>query len=148
MTGWMVWPAALGDKADLVRLEQQSFGDRSWGEKSLEGSFVTPGVTVLFGGKIKEAPLGFAIWRNISSEAELLSIGVLPHARNEALGAALLGAVIAEATQLGAQKLFLEVDAGNKAACALYRKRGFEEIGGRRAYYRDGSDALTMAVKL
>lgn len=148
MTGWLVWPAVAGDKADLVRLEQQSFGDRSWGEKSLEGSFATPGVAVLFGGKTKETPLGFAIWRDINSEAELLSIGVLPQARKEALGAALLGAVIAEAAQRGAQKLFLEVDAGNNAARALYRKRGFEEIGRRRAYYRDGSDALAMEVKL
>lgn len=148
MTGWIVWPAGAGDKAELVRLEHGSFGERSWGTKSLDGSFEAPGVVVLFGGKNEEAPLGFAIWRDISSEAELLSIGVLPEARNKALGQALLGAVIAEAGQTGAKKLFLEVDAGNKAACALYFKRGFDEVGRRHAYYRDGSDALTMQMKL
>ena len=148
MTGWVIWPAGASDQMDLVRLERQAFGQRSWGENSLDASFVAEGVGVLFGGKIGNSPLGFAIWRNLSSEAELLSIGVLPEARKIALGAALLGAVLAAAKNAGAKKLFLEVDAGNEAALALYRKSGFVEIGRRSAYYRDGADALAMQVKL
>lgn len=38
----------------------------------------------------------------------------------------------------------LEVRAGNAAAVALYRRLGFEEVGRRRRYYADGSDALLM----
>ncbi len=148
MTGWSTWPADQGDEADLARLEQEAFGDRSWGAQNLEGSFATPGVAVLFGGHRGAPPLGFAIWRDIGMEAELLSIGVMPKVRENALGAALLVAVIGDAGQAGAQKLFLEVDAGNQAALALYRKSGFLEIGRRRAYYRDGADALTMQLKL
>ena len=44
----------------------------------------------------------------------------------------------------GAERLILEVSAGNDAARALYRGAGFTEIGRRRAYYPDGSDALVL----
>lgn len=148
MKKWLVWPAVAGSEADLTRLEDLAFGERSWGENSLEASFATPGVGVLFGGENQNSPVGFAIWRDLSSEAELLTIGVLPAARNSALGAALLGKVIEDARNAGAKKMFLEVDAGNDAALALYRKQGFKEIGRRCAYYRDGADALAMQAEL
>ncbi len=148
MTRWLTWPAGVGDEAALIRLEAESFGARSWGENSLDASFQTPGVAVLFAGASKTSPVGFAIWRDLTSEAELLSIGVLPNVRKRALGAALLGAVRAAARKAGAKKLFLEVDAGNTAALALYQRNGFVEIGRRRAYYRDGADALAMQVQL
>jgi ribosomal-protein-alanine N-acetyltransferase len=39
---------------------------------------------------------------------------------------------------------FLEVKASNKGAQRLYAKLGFEEVGRRRRYYSDGSDAVLM----
>ena len=148
MTHWLVWPAQIGAEADLVRLEQLSFGARSWGGPSVETSLRASGVSVLLGGEKKDAPSGFAIWRDLAGEAELLSIGVSPHVCNQALGRRLLAAVMDAARQAGALKLFLEVDAGNAAALALYRKAGFSDIGRRSAYYKDGADALAMQLQL
>ena len=48
-------------------------------------------------------------------------------------------------------RVFLEVGASNVAALALYRNRGFVEIGVRRGYYMSASgseNAITMACEL
>lgn len=149
MTGWRTWRAGRGETAaQLARLERLSFGVQSWGKYNPNKSHVAPGVTALFGGKTENQALGFALWRDLGSEAELLSLGVLPAAQRRGLGQALLAAVTSAAKQAGAQKLFLEVDAGNAAARALYSKTGFERVGLRRAYYRDGADAIIMRLEL
>ena len=46
-----------------------------------------------------------------------------------------------------AKQIFLEVDETNKAALALYKSSGFNEVGRRPGYYQTGkghSDALIM----
>jgi ribosomal-protein-alanine N-acetyltransferase len=47
----------------------------------------------------------------------------------------------ADAAARGAAALFLEVEAGNDAALALYRGQGFHEAGVRRGYYAGASGA-------
>lgn len=140
--------AGPDDAALLARLEAQSFGERSWGENNVKASFVAPRVTILLAGKVANPPSGFAMWRDLDGEAELLTIGVEPGAQRKGLAAALLEAVRKQAIQAGAGRLFLEVDAGNEAALALYKAAGFEKISLRRAYYRDGADAVIMQVML
>ncbi|NOX83098.1 MAG: GNAT family N-acetyltransferase [Alphaproteobacteria bacterium] len=140
--------AGPDDAALLARLEAQSFGERSWGENNVKASFVAPRVTILLAGKPANPPSGFAMWRDLDGEAELLTIGVEPGAQRQGLAAALLAAVRKQALETGAARLFLEVDAGNEAALALYRAGGFEKISLRRAYYRDGADAVIMQVML
>jgi ribosomal-protein-alanine N-acetyltransferase len=44
--------------------------------------------------------------------------------------------------------MLLEVSAANQAALALYEAAGFEEIDRRRRYYRDGTDAVVMRLRL
>ncbi len=145
---YTIRPAGPDDAALLARLEAQSFGERSWGENNVKASFVAPHVTILLGGSARDAPSGFAMWRDLRGEAELLTIGVEPMAQHKGLAAALLGAVCKQAAEAGAARLFLEVDAGNEAALALYRAAGFEKISLRRAYYRNGADAVVMQVLL
>ena len=61
---------------------------------------------------------------------------------------ALMEAAQAVLVQLGAQTLFLEVSAENPPAINLYAGLGFEQVGRRKAYYADGSDALVMRLSL
>ncbi|MEN0075727.1 MAG: ribosomal-protein-alanine acetyltransferase, partial [Paracraurococcus sp.] len=58
--------------------------------------------------------------------------------------ARLLAAALAGAAAPGAAAMFLEVAAGNAPAQALYAGQGFAEVGRRRRYYADGSDALVL----
>lgn len=148
MNAWQVWTAGAGDAETLARLEALAFGGRSWGGDSVKESFVAPRVTVLLGGESVREPLGFAVWRDLGSEAELLTIGVVEAARGKGLGAALLSGVIRAVQDAQAERCFLEVDALNETAAALYKKAGFMPVGERRRYYADGGDAVVMALDL
>jgi ribosomal-protein-alanine N-acetyltransferase len=94
------------------------------------------------------APAGFAFYRAVAGEAELLTISVMPEARRGGLGAGLLAACEAGARAVGADRLFLEVAEGNAAARMLYDRAGYRECGRRKGYYQrpDGSrdDAVVM----
>ncbi len=98
-----------------------------------------------------ERPQGFALARVIAGDGELLLLGVRPATRRRGIGAALLRSVIAEAMERKAERLHLEVRAGN-AALELYRAHQFEQVGQRRDYYRGSNgqsyDALTLARRL
>jgi len=45
---------------------------------------------------------------------------------------------------LGVDAVFLEVDENNAPARRLYRKAGFTEVGGRKAYYQEGASAVVL----
>ncbi|RAI57221.1 ribosomal-protein-alanine acetyltransferase [Roseicella frigidaeris] len=87
---------------------------------------------------------GFVLARAAGGEAEILTLAVRPPARRRGLGGALLAGALAGAVARGAAAMFLEVAAGNAAARALYAGQGFVEVGRRRRYYPDGSDALVL----
>jgi N-acetylglutamate synthase len=57
--------------------------------------------------------------------AGLTAIEVDPDYRRRGLAAAVTTALIAQATQRGARRVFLQVEDGNQAALALYRRLGF-----------------------
>ncbi|WP_048858098.1 GNAT family N-acetyltransferase, partial [Acidiphilium multivorum] len=80
--------------------------------------------------------------------AEILTIGVAPPARRCGLARALLTVALAAARARGAETVFLEVEADNAAAIALYRAAGFIAAGRRRDYYGAGRDALLFSLRL
>jgi ribosomal-protein-alanine N-acetyltransferase len=93
-------------------------------------------------------PVGFAMGRVAAGEAEVLTLAVRPAARRTGAGRALMGALAAEAAGRGAAALVLEVAEGNQAARGLYAGLGAVEVGRRRRYYPDGSDALVLRAEL
>jgi ribosomal-protein-alanine N-acetyltransferase len=89
--------------------------------------------------------LGWGGVRVIGTEAEILTVGVVPAARRQGLAVRLLAALLDEARQLGGTEAFLEVRIDNEPARALYRREGFAEIGMRPGYYANGRvDAVVM----
>jgi [ribosomal protein S18]-alanine N-acetyltransferase len=91
---------------------------------------------------------GMVLARHAADEAEILTIAVVPAARRAGLGARLLRAAEAYAISQGARKMFLEVAPDNLPAAELYGAAGYLEVGRRRRYYPDGSDALVLARRL
>jgi ribosomal-protein-alanine N-acetyltransferase len=94
-----------------------------------------------------ELPVGFALARDLGSEGEILSLGVLPDCRRLGIGRLLLRAVIDEAARRGLPSIVLEVADDNAAARGLYASAGFVAVGRRPRYYRrDGEtiDALLL----
>ena len=148
MTDWIVWGAQPQDADIVANIEDIAFGVRSWGHDNLKASFGANNVTTLLAGAAEDSPAGFAMWRGVAGEAEILTIGVMPAAQGRGVGSALLNAVLAGMRASNVHTAFLDVDAGNSPAISLYGKAGFEEFAVRRGYYRDGADAVQMRMAL
>ena len=124
---------------------------RSWSEaevRGLLGGVSTGGITALR----DRQPVGFLIFRMFPKEAEILSIAVSPNERRRGAARAMMIRLEQHLSQHGCGALFLEVDASNLAALALYGSLAFEQVGVRRRYYKydDGrrGDAIVMRKRL
>ncbi|MEO0401074.1 MAG: GNAT family N-acetyltransferase [Pseudomonadota bacterium] len=95
---------------------------------------------------------GFALWRAIAGEAELLTLAVAPDHQGQGIGGRVMRTWMGDAAAL-ADSAFLEVAADNISACALYARHSFVEVARRPGYYRrpDGhaaQDAVVMRAAL
>jgi [ribosomal protein S18]-alanine N-acetyltransferase len=79
-------------------------------------------------------------------EAHIATIASHPDYRSHGLGAWLLLELLDEAVRRGAACSTLEVRVGNGPAHRLYQRLGYQVVGGRVNYYRDGEDALIMTT--
>jgi ribosomal-protein-alanine N-acetyltransferase len=102
------------------------------------------GVLLVAGGGDGRPVSGYACFRLGAGEAELLRIAVAPAARGRGIAKRLLAAGLERLRAAGVASCYLEVRPGNASALAVYRALGFAICGHRRAYYRDGSDALVL----
>jgi ribosomal-protein-alanine N-acetyltransferase len=90
---------------------------------------------------------GFVIARVVGREWEIENIAVAGPARRRGLGTRLLGELLDQARDRGADAVFLEVRESNRAARALYEKWAFLESGRRRGYYKDqDEDAIVYRL--
>jgi ribosomal-protein-alanine N-acetyltransferase len=124
-------------------------GERAWTCQDVAELLASPGV----GGLLVEADgrdVGFALFRAVADESELLTIAVSAAYRRRGAARRLLAAIVDRLRAEGARTLFLEVGMDNPAARALYEAAGFEAVGLRRAYYRraDGPPADAIAMRL
>jgi [ribosomal protein S18]-alanine N-acetyltransferase len=143
-----VRPAATADLPRLAELEAAGFAE-PWSPEMLAAELTHPGSVVLVAGAGDgRAPSGYACFRQAAGEAELLRVAVAPEARGHGLARQLVAAGLDHLRAAGVTSCFLEVRPANVSALALYRALGFEPRGRRRAYYRDGSDALVLQKDL
>ncbi len=78
-------------------------------------------------------------------ELEIDRVATHPQHRRLGLARRLLEELPGRAPGEALSQVFLEVAASNEIALALYARVGFRRTGLRRAYYRDGDDAVLMA---
>ncbi len=79
--------------------------------------------------------VAFGVLMLAPGEAQILNLSVVPDARREGLGRALLRRLVDAAARAGAEQCFLEVRVSNAPALALYAAEGFESIARRDDYY-------------
>lgn len=92
---------------------------------------------------------GFILSRLAADEAEILTIAVKPKKRGQGIAGKLMRANMEQLQAAGAKTWFLEVEAQNASALALYKRFGFEQVGERKSYYRkpDGDAALAFILR-
>ena len=132
-----------GDLPRIMEIERVSFSV-PWQRNTFDSLFRRSD-TDLVGAERDGALVGYAVCWTILDEAELGNVAVAPEARACGVADTLVRAVLERIRQRGARACFLEVRESNLAAQRLYRRRGFEAVGRRRAYYsRPVEDALVM----
>ena len=100
---------------------------------------------------VAEPEAGLAMGRlddDDPTAAGLYSMWVAPHARGEGVARALVDAVIAWATERGAERLTTSVTEGNAAAAALYAAAGFEDTGRREPLGHSDADVAVLERRL
>jgi len=144
----------IDDVPALARLMSRAFDRRygeGWNGGQLLGTLSMPGTRAEM-AVADGAPAGFTLTRLAAEDCELLLIAVDPCRSGQGIGTELLRRSVGLAKQSGAQRMFLEVRAGNSAARGLYERHGFICVGQRKDYYVGENhlrfDAMTMALSL
>ena len=141
--------AVKGDLKTLVRLEQICFDKERFSSRQINylitrssGSFLV----LTENGQL--AAFIVLLTRKTALGARIYSLAVSPGFRGKNYGVTLLEKAVELALKAGKKLLSLEVSEKNTAAIQLYRKFGFQVTGKRKAYYKDGSDALLMSMAI
>ena len=81
-------------------------------------------------------------------ELEITFLAVAEDQRRCGYGRISLQILMKHARVRGARRAVLEVSSSNHAALGLYRTIGFQAVGIRRGYYRNGEDALLQWIDI
>ena len=144
-----VRPATPDDVSAIADLELDNLGDDAWSEGLVREGVVgnLPTISYLV-AEVAGAVVGHATASVVADIAELQRIAVDPAHRRTGLATLLLDAVIGAARVGGADRLLLEVREDNATAADFYAAQGFEEVGRRPGYYRDGATAVVLGKTL
>ena len=144
----MLRPARPDDLPALLALEARFPGDRL-SARQFRHHLGNPSAALrvlVENGRL--AGYALVLLRRGARRARLYSIAVDAAHRGRGCGEILLRDAEKIARREGRIALRLEVRDDNRAARALYEKAGYRRIGGYRAYYDDGADAVRFEKPL
>ena len=143
-------PLDLSHAGCVAALESRIMGSDAWNESLVADEIPrrdrTWWAAYASEGKPGEVGtlVGYAGGWVVDGDVQILKVGTDPAWRRRGIARELLAHVAADARNLGAQTVSLEVRAGNEGAQALYRALGLAPVGMRPRYYSDREDALIM----
>lgn len=142
-------PATARDVSGVAALERGAFGADAWSHDVLREQLTGSRRTAVVAQDEREVGVvGYAVGAVAGDVADLERIAVAGSHRRRGLARAMLDVLLQELRRQGAERVLLEVGAGNDGARAFYKAAGFAELDRRRRYYRDGSDAVVMSREL
>ena len=143
-------PADL--RAQVASLELVALRDEAtlWGADGLAETLAGYG-TAIATLHTPDGLAAYCLFSCIGEHAEIFQIATAPQQRRQGLARQLLLSVLHAATEAGCERMFLDVRAGNVAACRLYQQIGFRTDRIRPNYYQGkpgARDALLMSCPL
>lgn len=147
-------PVERADLLAVVRIEERTF-DNPWHLASFEQFLDAPAFLVLedpvdarVGEDLSGFVVGDVVGRRGRRFGHLKDLAVKPSRQGAGRGRRLVDGALARLAGHGAEQARLEVRPSNQPARHLYDAAGFDVVGRRENYYRDGEDALLMARQL
>ncbi len=141
-------PATVDDVAAVTLLEEELFAGDAWSLESVTQEVTGPHRHAFVAVAVDGTVVGYVVAMQVDDVVDLHRVAVVPAERRTGIARELLAAVQRAGREAGGQRMLLEVSDGNEAALRLYSGAGFEEIDRRSQYYRDGTDALVLGVRL
>lgn len=142
----------LDDLGAVMKVMTAAFPERfgeAWTRSQCAGILPMNGVRLVLARDESGEVLGFALYRTIVDDSELLLLAVSPGSQGKGVGRQLLSHFIEDAKKNGANRIHLEVRDGNPAV-RMYEAAGFVQSNRRPNYYRgrDGAhyDALSFTL--
>lgn len=127
----------------VSELEKECFKGESWSFGTIASAFENPSYEMLVAEEEGEI-LGYGCTCTTLDTCDLENVLVAEEYRRGGIGRAILNALLDNARERGALKVFLEVRVSNSAALRLYLSCGFVGVHARTRYYSDGEDCLVM----
>ncbi|GAA1765963.1 ribosomal protein S18-alanine N-acetyltransferase [Kocuria aegyptia] len=144
---WTLRPMVPADVPAVHALERRLFPVDAWPLEMFTAELAQP-VCWYWVAEQDGEIIGYAGLMCLRPVGDVQTIAVVPEHEGRGIGSALLRTLHAQARELGATEVLLEVRADNPRAQRLYRRFGYEQIHTRPRYYRDGADALIMRLDL
>lgn len=131
------------DILSVSELEKECFKGESWSFGTIATAFDNPAYEMVVAEEDGEI-LGYGCTCTAMENCDLENVLVAEEYRRGGVGRAILNALLDNAKERGAEKVFLEVRVSNSAALMLYLSCGFKGVHARTRYYSDGEDCLVM----
>ena len=133
VSGLSLRPMTPADVPEVASIETTAFST-PWSEETFRSLLERSGVE-LWVAEWGDQLAAYAILWTVLDEGELANIAVRSDLRGRGIGSGLLSRMLEVAEDSGVRSLYLEVRESNALAREMYARRGFHEIGVRKAYY-------------
>lgn len=131
------------DDLELMQNTLYSDFDNFWSYNILKQELENENTNYIIAKENNEI-VGFAGISTCLDEATLNNIVVKKSSRGRGIGGELLESLLELCVDLNMKSLTLEVNISNTPAINLYKKFGFKNLGIRKKYYDNSSDAIIM----
>lgn len=138
-------PATHQDAKELSLLEKELFGFENY-PLSYSSFVYHIKNNLLIVGVEKGAIAGYILVLIKRKTPKIYSLGIKSTHRNKGIASLLLQEIIYKTKEKSFKNLILEVRVDNKSAIELYKKYDFEVFETKKAFYKDGCDALIMSL--
>ena len=139
--GHVVRDAAPADVDAIMDIESTGIS-HPWDRDSIEALINNVNKEALVVSTEGGQTVGYIGASYVLDEAEIGNICIYPEYRGKGLGRELLLSLESSLKAQGVHKIFLEVEAQNTGAIALYEHSGYQRYNVRSDYYGKGRDAI------
>ena len=133
----------------FVSLDKELFPYSPWSASQYKEEFSSPTRHFVVAVDADKNIIGYAgVFAPGATEADILTVGVVPEQRGKGIAKALMALITNWAIEQGTTAMMLEVKTDSLQAIGLYESLGYFTLNIRKDYFGAGLDAQVMRLEL